>query len=975
MEETPSIIIGPFQFDPTDGRLWNDHQDLRLRPKTAAILHYLVTHPGRLITRQELFRHIWPDTSVTNTTLRVRIRELRVALGDQADAPRYIETVGRRGYRFLIEPSMAKRSLPPPVLSTNTNLYVGRQDEVELLERLWVRADHGERQLVLISGEAGIGKTTLIDHFVKRIAHQDDLWIVRGHCVEQYGDGEPYLPLLEALTSLCRSPEVRLVREALRQYAPMWLLQLPESLDDTEIEALRRRVQGMSQARMLRELADVIDVITAEHGLVLVLEDLHWSDPSTLEWLHYIGQRRERARLLIIGAFRPVEAMSQGASLSRIAHELPSQSQVHTLSLPALSEDDVRVYVRQRLGPGDVPDTLIASVYRHAGGHPLFLKHVVDDLLDQEREGLANECGTIESGLADLALPVPDSLRQLLNAQIERLSPSAQQALEVASVAGQVFAVASVAAGMQCELEAAEDVCHELMQHSHLIASNGLEVWTDQTVSGCYRFQHMLYLQVAYERVGAGRSIWLHRRIGERIEKGYGSQVSDIANRLVIHFEAGGDQPKAERYRLQAAQNALRQYACQEAVWHAAKGLEHLDAVPDPGERTQHEFTLHVTLGISQIMLKGHNASEVAHHFERAWGMAHQLWASPQQFVTLYTVMLWHLHRGEVRRARDMSEQLYRWTDRAQEPVLRGLALQGMGTVATMQGDFVRARTYLMESLTASNTATSPLSPLFGHNHQSATLIYLAWTLWWLGYPEQALQRGAEAVRVAQDSANPFSIAQAQGYLSLLHLLRRETHLADATAQAGVAIAREYEIPRWDTMSTCIAGWTASVHQAPEPGMNLIRQGLNAPKTPKQDVQRPFWLSLLAEVQQRLGQTENALNTLEEALGLVDATGATCWQAELLRLKGEWLMSQDTSQDQRGEAEACFQQAIAIARRQQAKSWELRAAMSLGRLWQRQGKQTEARQQLAEVYDWFTEGFDTADLQEASSLLEAWTGS
>jgi DNA-binding winged helix-turn-helix (wHTH) protein len=295
MTQEHYITFGPFRLETTRARLWRGEQAIVLRPRTHAVLQYLATHAGRLVTKTELLQHVWAGTHVTDTVLRVCIREIRAALADAVEAPQYLQTVGRQGYQWLV------REDASTVPSATARPIVGRQAEVEALERHFMRAATGERQLVFLSGEGGIGKTTVIDLWLTHLTARSTGWLGRGQCAEHYSAGEPYLPVLEALGQLGRGPAGAALLAVLRRYAPMWLVQLPGLVSAPELERVQRQVQGATQARMIRELAEALAVLTADTPLVLVLEDLHWSDSATVECLASLAQRREPAREEVAG--------------------------------------------------------------------------------------------------------------------------------------------------------------------------------------------------------------------------------------------------------------------------------------------------------------------------------------------------------------------------------------------------------------------------------------------------------------------------------------------------------------------------------------------------------------------------------------------------------------------------------------------------------------------------------------------------
>jgi hypothetical protein len=502
-----------------------------LRPRAVAVLRYLVEHPGRLVTKAELRRQVWGDTHVTDTVLRVCVREIRAALGDAAAAPQYVATVGQEGYRFLGGGELE------PVLPPTPGPLVGRQREVARLEGWFERAAGGQRQLGFVSGEAGVGKTTVVELWLGRLAARGGVRVGRGQCVEPYGGGEPYLPWFEVLGRLARGPGGAAVVAALRRYAPMWLVQLPGLVSELEVERLQRQVQGATPARMVRELAEVFDVLAAEAPLVVVLEDLHWSDHSSLEGLSSLAQRREPARLVMLGTYRPAEAVIREHPLRGLVQELCGRGQAAALRLEVLPAADVAAYVAGRLG-GPAAAALAAFIAERTDGNALFMVNLLEHLVQQGEMVRRGGEWTLREEAEKAS--VPEGLRQLLLRRLEALEPEARRVLEAASVVGEAFAVAAVAAGVQGAVEAIEAVCEELAAQQHFLDATGVTSWPDGTSTGSYRFRHALYQQVLYEGLGAARRTQLHRRIGTQLEAGHGAQAGEIAAQLAVHFERGG---------------------------------------------------------------------------------------------------------------------------------------------------------------------------------------------------------------------------------------------------------------------------------------------------------------------------------------------------------------------------------------------------------------------------------------------------
>ena len=454
MEQEEQVVFGPFRLDLPAGRLWRGAREIALRARARAVLCYLVAHPGRVITREELAQHVWVGTHVSKTALRVCVWEIRQALGDQVALPQYIETVGQQGYRFLVAPSTGNAEIPalgsqataPPVAATP---FVGRQAALAALQDCLTQAQHGTLQLVLVSGDLGVGKTTLVQQFLARLPAIGPVWVGQGQCIDHVGLGEAYLPLLDALSRLGQAPGGERLVAALRRAAPLWLMQLPLLVEMSELEALQRQVQGTTPARMLRELVEALGVATRDTVLVLVLEDLHWSDASTVEWLAYLARRTERLRLLVLGTYRPAEVIARGHPLRQAVQELGAHGLCQELRLELLTQTEIEAYVAQRLGATAVAAELAALIHRRTDGNALFMEHFLDYLVQQ---GLLIQDGgqwVLRGAPTAVEEQVPDTLRPLLLKQVEALATDVQQCLVVASVAGMRFTAAEVAAGLQ----------------------------------------------------------------------------------------------------------------------------------------------------------------------------------------------------------------------------------------------------------------------------------------------------------------------------------------------------------------------------------------------------------------------------------------------------------------------------------------------------------------------------------------------
>jgi predicted ATPase len=960
MEPGHRLAFGPFHLDGTQGRLWQGEQAIALRPHSLALLRYLVEHPGRLVTKAELRQHVWAGTHVTDTVLRVSVHEIRQALGDAAAAPRYLETVGRQGYRFLLGEAP---EFPPPL---TPGPLVGRRGEVEAIEQWHQRAAQGTRQLVFLSGEAGIGKTTVVEMVLARLGTESGVRIARSQCVEHYGEGEPYLPLLEALGQLSRGPQHPTVLAVLRRYAPLWLGQLLGVLSEAELAHLQRQVQGATAARMLRELAEVLEVLTAEVPLVLVLEDLQWSDHATVEALAYVAQRRGPARLLVLGTYRPVEVALRAHLLRGLVQELCGRGYAVERRLELLTSEEVTAYMSGRLG-GPVAAPLAAFILERTEGHALFLVNIVEHLVGQgvvvRREGQ----WTLQDGAEAQVASLPEGLRQLLVRRLEALPPEERRLLEAASVVGERFTVAAVAAGSQAPVEDVEAVCEGLAAQRHFLDDIGLGEWPDGTSSGRYQFTHALYRQVLYEGLGTVRRMQLHRRIGVRLEAGYGAQAGEIAARLAVHFERGGDVQRAVQYWQQAGENAAQRNAYPAAIAALRTGLALLALLPESAERTQRELALQLILGELLMVARGMASHEAGEAYGRAHALCQQAGEPRHLFRALWGLIGFHNGHGRLRTGEELGRQLFDLAQRQHDPVLVQASHVIVGGNALYLGNLVAARAHLEQGLDLA--AGPPSSPLFagGLHPRLTSYAWILRPLWQLGYADQAQKRCQEALALSQHLGHTPSLALVAFFATALAQLRRDAAATYARADALMTLADTQGLALRLEQGRMLRGWARAMQGEAAAGVADIRQGLVASQGVGPETLRPHWLALLAEAYSAAGQPEAGLTVLDEAFTLVATTEARWWEAELSRLKGVLLLQLPSPEVSR--AVACFQQALAVACQQQAKALELRAALSLSRLWQQQGQRAAARDLLAPLYAWFTEGFDTPDLQEARAFL------
>lgn len=510
MKCLPTDHSGGWQLDLDDERLWRHDHEIPLTPKLFSLLSYLVTHPQRLLTKQELEDAVWPDTSATDDVLKHRILELRQALGDDPERPRFIETVHGRGYRYigdiLVTHSIGRlhptgNAFVDPVCSSDDAVLIGRERELTELHQRLDRTLSGRRQVVCIGGEQGIGKSALIRAFLNGLGGPMVPRIAEGRCAERFTAGEACLPLLEAIETLCAGPDGETVADELAGRAPNWLARLPGLCRERSLSGAGDAGPG------LPELAMALEALSMTRGLVLALENLHWADAATLDALAYLARRTRPVRLLILVSARPVDD-GPWATLLTEWRQLPEFSE---LILSPLDEAAVTEYLRRRF-PG-LPAALAPILHEQSDGNPLFLESLLDHL--HETGVIVGEDGhwSLNADPVRLEPGVPDNLRRLVEHRLAALEATDVELLEAASVTGAEFPVAALAAGLQQPVETVEQRCEALARRGRFLRRLAECNGPGGAVTACYGFRHTLYPRVLYDRLPAGRRRELHRRI------------------------------------------------------------------------------------------------------------------------------------------------------------------------------------------------------------------------------------------------------------------------------------------------------------------------------------------------------------------------------------------------------------------------------------------------------------------------------
>ncbi len=470
------IVIYAFtgcELDTDTYELRRDGNVVRVEPQVFDVLVHLIEHRDRVVAKEELLDEVWKTRFVTESTLTTRIKEVRRAVGDDGRLQRVVRTVHGRGYRFVAD--VAQRGQSPPAGSVDAVAALGREAQDDVLGRCMTDVVAGGRSVVVVSGEPGMGKTMLVDAMAARWRSSGYRLLV-GQCVEYRGVGEPYLPLLEALAEAATQPYGPVLVELLSDRAPTWLVQLPWLVADDEFDALRRRVLGSTRERMLREIVEALEALTADHPVVLILEDLQWSDPSTIDVLAALGRRRTTARLLVVVTCRTAEVAATTSGLLDVLHDLRLHGAVTEIELPPLDERAAAQLVGRRCG-AEPSSELMGVANRRAAGNPLHLQSLVDEWLEEGLIAIDGGACTPTVDVGELAAVVPGSLRQLIEQRLGHAPAADQELLEAASVAGRQFSAASTAAALGIDPEESEARCSHLARRSLLIAAAGEHTW------------------------------------------------------------------------------------------------------------------------------------------------------------------------------------------------------------------------------------------------------------------------------------------------------------------------------------------------------------------------------------------------------------------------------------------------------------------------------------------------------------------
>jgi class 3 adenylate cyclase/tetratricopeptide (TPR) repeat protein len=837
---------------------------------------------------------------------------------------------------------------------------VGRQREVDLLADQWSHVRQGASRVVLLSGEAGLGKSRLVETVKEHVAGQPHaqlecrcspyyqstaLYPVIDFLQRRLGWRREHSPAekLERLEALLAPYEVPLP-DVVPLLAALLALPLPEDRYPPLMLSPQRQ-----RTRTLEAIVSVLRAIAVAQPLLFIVEDLHWVDPTTAELIGLLLDQRPEIPLLALLVFRPEfrPPWNGGRDYARI-------------ELAALSQDESAALVTRVAGGRRLPEPVLQQLVANTDGNPLFVEELTKMVLES---GLLREAGDrYELTAPSLTLAIPTTLHDSLIARLDRLGP-AKSVAQLAAVLGRAFPYELLRAMAHVDAATMDDALGQL-------AGAGLVYQQGARPHALYLFKHALVQEAAYQSLLRSVRQQYHQRVAETLTAQFPETAETQPELVAHHYTEAGLGAQAIPYWQRAGERAVGRSANLEAISHLTKGLSLLAQVPEGPRRLQCELGLQLTLGTPLMATRGYSAQDVEKVFGRALELCRQIGETPQLFNALRGLRQFYQIRGDTRTAYELGEQLLRLAERTQDTGQLIEAHNAVGGALFWMGEYSLAQEHFEQVIQIYDPRKHRAhASLYGNDPGVVGHSYAAWALWYLGHVDRSLRHLEKCIALATELALPFSMASAFAYAAVLHYFRREPGPARERAEQTIAIASEHGFPFWLAMATCLRGWALSELGQHAEAIAHLRQGLAISQALRTDLGRPHYLAMLAQALWRTGQFAEASAALEEALAMVAAHDDRSYDAmDVYHAKGELLLAQGEGHDE--EASRHFARALDIARRQGAKSLELRAALGQARLLQRQGRRAEAREPLEAICSWFTEGLDSTEMRAARGLLK-----
>jgi DNA-binding winged helix-turn-helix (wHTH) protein/tetratricopeptide (TPR) repeat protein len=947
------VSFGEFELDEANAWLLRNGKAVALAPTPFSLLCALARQPDALLTKDALLDAVWGHRFVTESVLKTAISDLRTALGDDAREPRFIKTVPRRGYRFIA--AKAAATVPPAPTtgaltgSSQSPSFIGRADAVARLSRAWSQACGGQRAVVWVAGEPGIGKTMLVEHFVAGLG---GVAVARGQCVEHYGTGEPYLPVLEALAELCRKDAD--LPSLLHTVGPTWLLQLPWLGTAEERDALRRELTGVGPDRMLREMGELLDRYTDQRPLLLVTEDLHWSDRATIQLIDYVARRRGRAGLMWLATFRVAEVVATDHPLNALRRELRLHRLCEEILLDPFTETDVAAYIA-RHAPSLAPDeAFIRALHERTDGVPLFVSSVISEVMERTDDG-----EPVEARLA--AVAVPENLAAIIDHYIDRLDSDQRALLTAAAVCGVEFRVETLALALALDVASVALACDELVREHVWLAlprakegSDGLEL--------PYSFKHALFRQVLYDRTPPSARMRLHCGVGAALESERAAGVAVPPSELAMHFDRGRQPMAALRCYAEAAEAALLNFSPAVCLALAERARALVAQAPDGAERDALELTIATLQGMSAFHSLG-AGTETMTAFERAYALLAGAPEHPMRGRLLHGFGYLSSLRGDYVEALAVAKRAEALAAVSDDPELMLVACFLHGETHHLQGRTQAARSWMERGLAIAETLDLAKNDVFAADPQVTLLGMLAIDLVRCGLVQQGRALVQRANARAAELRQPMTRLVVAWQEAILEVRLRGVDRVAALADEMQGLVDEFSLPHGHTAAQWFRGWAEARNGRSQEGYRLIREAYDHNTRLGMRAGASEVLGYAAEALLLAGDVEGAPAQLQEALQIADELGEGVYLPQLLLLQA----AIERVQKRLGAATASMRRAVEKAREQQAPWLEL---IALVELCAHGSASTAERQALAALVDQLPEAAGTEPVVRARTLLQ-----
>ncbi|HEX2052245.1 MAG TPA: AAA family ATPase [Actinomycetota bacterium] len=911
-----------FELDTELYELRKHGRRIPVEPQVFDVTAYLIRNRDRVVGKQELFESIWGTRFVSESALTSRIKAARRALEDGGRQQRLICTVHGRGYRFLGEVVERQSELPRPpggVAAAPRGLewVVGRDRELDRLQSLLGEAVAGSRRTALVTGEAGIGKTTLIRTFLNRIVADSDVLLAFGQCLDHQGESEPYMPLLSALDGLCRDD--RQLIAVLARHAPNWLIEMPWLVDEAELPHLAARTVGNTRLRMLRELVEAFNAISDLRPVVLVLEDLQWSDPSTLDGLNALARSPLPARMLTVASCRTEQLLDADRPGGTILQNLLVSGVCEELTVPPLTPQEVQLLVDMRLPQTKLGATKSPLLHQRTEGNPLF----VDLLLNEIAGGPTSEASALLEAATKMGGPVPEALRRTIQLRLAGRSDSERQALEAAAVAGMDVSPALVARALDSKEEEVEETFHQLARSHEFVRRN--DPADRSSTLAEYTFAHSLYEEVIYAEIPSGRRKRLHARVAAALEASYGSRAAERAGELAFHYSRAQLPHPAVGYLQMSAGQALRRFAYREAMDQLQSALSLVEQL-EPEQQIPFQISLRDMLALAQVMVHGWAYPEVESLLTSALERAQATNDPDSQSAVLYHLAAVYENCGNHEMSNAMLQRRLTLHDRFSDPTSLLESHELLACCLLHRGDFAESLHHADQGwrLYDPTRHRALIAAALGENLGVCCLSWAALDLWYLGRSAEALERLAAALDLASQPDHAYCRAWAEERAAILYQLMGEPEEVMRHSQAAMDLAsgQGHGVPV--ATGHILHGWATATLGDGTGGLREIRSGLDSYLATGSRIDLPYFLALLAEAALHSDDPKLVLSTTKRALEML-GTGGYSHEAELHRLRGLALARLERTE----EALESISRAVHVARRQNSRFLEERALNSL----------------------------------------------